>query len=146
MAKGYSRNLSQKRSNASRLYSQPTRTDSISEELSAESTSYPRIQQPSTGSLLDLDESNTTVQIKKEPAREIEARIQNESDTTKFNRKKEAIVLIVLGALFFLILIFCAYIIISPNNSPVEKQPAWSLSTLILGGILGYITGKSQNK
>ncbi len=90
-------------------------------------------------SVLDADVS---IQIKRENSQERDARLHNEAEDAKFKRWKDFGFSIITATGSICAVVFCLGQIADPAVSPENKAQAWSLITLVIGGYLGFITGK----
>jgi amino acid transporter len=76
-------------------------------------------------------------------SKELDYRLKNEGKEAEFNRWKSLIFSIAILIGTVIIVIVCFSIIFSPNISADDKSKSWAVITLIVGGYLGYITGKA---
>lgn len=96
---------------------------------------------------LDLDSDTrfcSTVDIHKEPQQETESRIKNRDEDARVNRNIKIGLIILFSFVGLGLIGFCVYIILNPNSQPESISQAWTFLSLIIGGVIGFFTGKNM--
>jgi len=99
-----------------------------------------------------LDNSNTkirdnvtreSIEIQREGPEELASRLRQQEADAKHRRRKDIALFAVTLFTTAAILGTCFWIVLDPNVSPETKEWARSITTLIIGGFVGYLTGKA---
>jgi hypothetical protein len=84
------------------------------------------------------------VVTKRETQEELNSRLKREERTVWVGLAKEVFLFVIALVSVGLIMFLSLNIILSMTATPDDKKWATSMVTLIMGGVVGYITGKSS--
>lgn len=89
--------------------------------------------------------SRESIEIQREGPEEMASRLRQQEADAKLRRWKDGVLYTVGLISTAAILIACFWMVLNQSASPETREWARSIATLIIGGLVGYLTGKARS-
>ena len=111
--------------------------------MSSDLSNDPAESADNSGGKIRDNVTSESIKIRREDPEEMASRLRQQEADANLRRRRDAALFIVALVATVAILGACLWIVLNPSVGPETKEWARSITTLIIGGFVGYLTGRA---